>query len=121
MKTGESKRQGDVTLEKVSTIPSSAKLKSPIPINNIIARGEHSNHSHCLFGDVEVLEDSDGTLFVNAKGEFELKHVLETEFLKGNDVWTKEHTPHRFPAGKYVFLPQYEYHPYEDEIRRVCD
>jgi hypothetical protein len=122
MKIGQIKRQGDVSLEKVSNIPASAKLKNvKEPMSSIIARGENSNHSHVAVGDVEVFEDTDGTLYVNAKGEFELKHILESEFLTGREVWTGEHTPLSFPAGTYVFLPQFEYHPYNDEIQRVRD
>lgn len=122
MKVGQIKRQGDVSLERVTVIPASAKLKSMSDrMSNIIARGENSNHSHVAVGNVEVFEDTDGTLYVNASGEFELKHLLESNFLTGQEVWTGEHTPHAFPAGSYMFLPQYEYHPYADEIQRVKD
>jgi hypothetical protein len=123
MKVGQNKRQGDVSLMKVSNIPASAKLKNPKErMSSIIARGENSNHSHVAVGkEVEVYEDTDGTLYVNAKGEFELKHILESNWLAGQEVWTQEHTPHTFPAGTYKFLPQYEYHPYTDEIQRVKD
>ena len=33
------------------------KLEKADRIKRIIARGEHSNHSHVLFGDIKFLED----------------------------------------------------------------
>lgn len=124
MKINEIKRQGDVALMKINTIPSTAKLRSG-KMANIIARGEHSDHSHILtaenVADIEVFEDTDGTLYVNAKGELCLEHLMESSYLQGTKTWTGEHTAHTFPAGTYKFLPQYEYHPYDDEIRRVQD
>jgi hypothetical protein len=122
MKTGELKRQGDVALEKVSAIPASAKKRDgKVHLSKVIARGETSNHSHAVIGEeIEVFEEG-SNIYVDAKGKFKLSHVLETEFLKGNEVWTKEHTDLEFEPGQYKFIGQTEYHPYEDEIRRVKD
>jgi hypothetical protein len=122
MKVNQIKRQGDVALQMVTVIPSSAVLRTG-PMAKIIARGEHSDHSHIVTSqsEVEVFEDKDGTLYVNAKGELSLKHLMESSYMTGNEVWTGEHTEIKFPAGTYKFMPQYEYHPYDDEIRRVMD
>ncbi len=122
MKINQIKRQGDVALQMVNEIPSTAKLRTGI-MANIIARGEHSDHSHIVTSEsqVEVFEDNDGTLYVNAKGELCLKHLMESSYVRGTEVWTGEHTEIKFPAGTYKFMPQYEYHPYDDEIRRVMD
>lgn len=122
MKQNQIVRQGDVALQMVNGIPSTAKLRDNKDRKSaIIARGEHSNHSHCVTGECEVFEDTDGTLYVNAKGEIKLQHLLEDAFLTGSEVWTSEHTEHVLPAGTYKFLPQFEYHPYAEEINRVKD
>lgn len=117
------KRQGDVALQMVTKVPTGVTLrKMKDPASQIIARGENSNHCHAVVGeDVEVFEGSDGRIYVNAKGEFELKHLLESEVLQGREVWTGEHTPLKFGPGSYAFIGQVEFHPYEDEIRRVQD
>lgn len=124
MKINEIKRQGDVALMRVAKLPKDVK-KLTGKNANIIARGEHSNHSHILTAEspdmIEVFEGEGGTLYVNAKGELCLEHLLESNYLQGQKVWTGEHTAHTFPPGTYMFLPQYEYHPYDDEIRRVQD
>ena len=124
MNVQEIKRQGDVALIRINSIPSDC-VKLTGKSANIIARGEHSNHSHILTAEtddlIEVFTSNDGTIYVNAKGEINLEHLLETEYYAGKNVWTGEHAAHTLPAGQYKFLPQYEYHPYDDEIRRVMD
>lgn len=123
MKTNQVKRQGDVVLQKVAVIPSNVTLrKMEQPLSSIIARGENSNHCHAVVGDdFEVFEGSDGALYVNAKGEFELKHLLESEVLGGREVWTGEHTALKFGPGSYRYVQQVEWHPYNDTIQAVKD
>lgn len=59
----------------------------------IIARGEHSNHSHVIVGDAEVTRDSKGEIFIEVgNAGAVLKHILESEWLSGNEKWTGEHT-----------------------------
>ena len=122
MKQNQIKRQGDVALIKVKELPKGLTLRSnQKPESIIIARGENSNHCHAVIGeDLEVYEEGN-RIYVNAKGEFELRHLLESEVMNGRAVWTNEHLPLSFPAGTYMFVGQTEYHPYEDEIRRVKD
>lgn len=122
MKKNQLKRQGDVALQMIDALPKNLKRYKKGQESKIIARGEHSNHCHAVIGaDVEVFEDEKGVLYVNAKGEFELRHLLESELLTGREVWTNEHNDIKFGAGTYKFVPQFEYHPYDDEIRRVKD
>lgn len=85
----------------------------------IIARGEHSNHAHVLVGDVEWAPDG----FVVPEGsDVEIRHVLESIFLKtGETIWTGEHHPVKLIPGKYQYVPQTEWDPYMEEIRRVKD
>ena len=107
-------RQGDVLLVRVD----SAKGKE---VSKIVARGEHSNHSHVITGDAVVTED-EGQLFVSVGNEGALlQHILETEYLKGNEVWTGEHHKIDLKPGKYKVVHQVEYDPYEKAIKRVDD
>lgn len=123
MKKNQAKRQGDVVLMKVGTLPSNVILrKMTQKLSTIVARGENSNHCHAVVGDeIDVYDDGNGDIYVNAKGEFELKHLLESELLQGKEIWTTEHTPLKFDKGTYKFIGQVEWHPYLDEIRKVKD
>lgn len=123
MKKNQLKRQGDVALVKINSLPSGlTSRKMTLPASTIVARGENSNHCHAVVGkQVSVAEDSKGNIYVSSEFEFELKHLLESNLITGAEVWTQEHTALKFPAGNYVFRGQTEYHPYEDEIRRVQD
>lgn len=60
--------------------------------SRIIARGEFSNHSHVITGDCEV-ETVKGKIIIHVNDDQNacLKHLLETEWLNGKEVWTKEH------------------------------
>ena len=107
-------RQGDVLLDPVLSIPATA---TKVVTNKLIARGESSNHAHFADGDgVEVLEDTDGTLYVRASDDFNVQHLMES-----SGVWTKEHTPTPFAKGCYRYVPQREYDPYADAVREVLD
>lgn len=89
--------------------------------HNIVARGEVSGHSHIAIGDVEVLE-VDGEIYLDVKGEAAIKHLLEEAFTKENrEVWTGEHADIKLEKGLYKYVPQVEYDPYEEVIRRVQD
>lgn len=88
----------------------------------VIARGEHSNHCHVVTGDVEVKQKDGKTIItVGEDSNAALKHLLETEWLEGREVWTKEHKDIELEPGTYEFIQQSEYDPYEDKIRQVRD
>lgn len=90
--------------------------------NRIIARGEHSNHSHILTGDATVTRNDNGEIVVEVGNEGAvLKHLLESEWLHGKEVWTKEHKDIAIEPGTYKYIPQIEYDPYEEKIREVQD
>lgn len=89
--------------------------------HNIIARGEVSGHSHIAVGEVDVYE-KDGEIFLDVKGEAAIKHLLEEAFTKeGKEVWTGEHIDIKLAKGMYKYVPQVEFDPYDEVIRRVRD
>lgn len=60
--------------------------------NRIIARGEHSNHSHVIVGDAEVTRNAQGEILIEVGNEGAvLRHLLESDWLEGRESWTKEH------------------------------
>lgn len=88
----------------------------------VIARGEHSNHSHVVTGNCIVEVKNGKTIItVNENSNACLKHILETDWMAGKEVWTKEHKDIPLEKGVYEFVQQVEYHPYEDVIRAVRD
>jgi hypothetical protein len=88
----------------------------------VIARGEHSNHCHVITGDVEVKEvDGKTIVTVTEDSNACLKHLLESEWLEGREVWTKEHKDIPLEKGTYEFVQQSEYDPYADVIRVIRD
>lgn len=91
-------------------------------IKRVIARGEHSNHSHVITGDV-LIEEKDGKVIitVNEDSNACLKHLLEKEWLEGREVWTKEHKDIPLEKGVYEFIQQVEFDPYSELIKRVID
>lgn len=51
-----------------------------------------------------------------------LKHLMESAYLESDsEVWTKEHLDIPLPSGEIEFIQQVEYHPYDEEIRKVQD
>lgn len=104
----------------------------------VIARGEHSGHSHIITGDVEVYEKDGKTLIKIGENQNAcLKHLMEADWLKGKETWTKEHSEIPLKGRKqirqgdvllkqvservYQYIPQIEKHPYNDFITRVDD
>lgn len=89
--------------------------------NRIIARGEHSNHSHVIVGEAEVTRNENGEILVNVTGEANIRHLLETNWLEGEEVWTKEHKDIPLERGSYKFIQQQEFDPFEKHIQNVRD
>lgn len=85
----------------------------------IVARGEHSGHSHVVVGGV-----------MHENGEFEsvegnqavIKHLIEQEWTgEGRQVWTGEHFDAPIPVGKrFKIVHQVEFDPVNN-YRRVMD
>jgi len=88
----------------------------------VIARGEHSNHSHVVCGDATVTEDKGNIIVTVGNAGAVLKHILEKEWIEtGAEIWTKEHLDIPLSEGVYTYVPQIEYNPYDDTVRQVKD
>jgi hypothetical protein len=87
----------------------------------IIAKGEFSDHCHVVTGDVEVLNEN-GEIILNVGNEGAvLKHILESRWLEGEEVWTKEHKDIPLKKGEYKYVAQKEFDPFEKHIVNVRD
>lgn len=112
-------RQGDVLIEQIESIPTSARKQKRAKVV-ILAHGEITGHHHAL----ELDDPADWW-----KGEQEIAPTLEKPntlagelFLalpKGGVVTHPEHGTIKLPEGKYRVTRQREYSP--EEIRNVAD
>lgn len=89
--------------------------------NRIVARGEHSGHCHVVVGEAEVTRNPNGEILIEVTGEASIRHLLESAWMEGSEVWTKEHKDIPLQKGTYKYVPQLEKDPYEDKIREVRD
>ena len=97
-------------------------MKKQERLNRIIARGEHSNHSHVVTGNATVERNENGEVIINAlDNECFIKHILESNWIEGEEVWTKEHHDIKLKLGKYKFVQQQEFDPFEKIIKDVLD
>ena len=95
-------------------------MKKEERVNRIIARGEISDHAHVVVGDATVTQGEE--VLIEVHGEASIKHILESHWVdEGVETWTKEHKDIPLEAGKYKYVQQVEYDPYEDRIREVRD
>ncbi len=96
-------------------------MKKEDRTDRIIARGEISDHCHAIIGDATVTHENN-EIMVEVHGKATIKHILESQWVEeGVEVWTEEHEDILLSPGKYKYIPQIEYDPYEDAIRRVMD
>jgi hypothetical protein len=93
----------------------------------IVARGEHSGHSHVLIGG--EFDKKKGILTVEREGDAVIRHLVEEAWLsRGDMVWTGEHKDivlwnPKAAAGpqRFRITPQYEFHPQLGRAVRVRD
>lgn len=85
----------------------------------IIARGEFSNHCHVITGDIEF--DIKGRIVVGENSNVVLKHLLETDWLEGKEIWTGEHTDIKLSPGVYEYVPQQVFDPLTKRIEAAKD
>lgn len=87
--------------------------------SRIIARGEFSNHAHIITGDVKF--DAQGRIIVSEDSNAVLKHLLETDWMEGKEVWTGEHTDIKLTPGVYEYVPQKVFDPLTKRIEAARD
>lgn len=85
----------------------------------IVARGEHSNHCHVITGNVEFKKKR--RIVVGEDSNAVLKHLLETEWLQGKEVWTGEHKDIKIAPGIYEYVPQKVFDPLSKRIEYARD
>lgn len=88
-------------------------------IQRILARGEHSNHCHVVTGDVQFTPE--GLIVVGEDSNATLRHLLETEWMKGNEVWTGEHKDITLQPGIYENVQQMVYDPLAKRVEAARD
>src|SRR5262245_37554454 len=118
-KTAKHYRQGDVLIERIDSIPSTAK-KQKRSRKVILAHGEVTGHHHAL----EVEDPADwwkGEQEISAANEkpSTLAGELFVSVPNGGVVTHQEHSRIDLPAGNYRISRQREYSP--EEIRNVAD
>lgn len=113
--------------------------------NRVIARGEGSNHAHIIVGDAVVRNENGEIIIELGNEDVVLKHLLESAWMEGNEVFTGEHKEINLSAidsqvkigdvpvrqgdvalekigeKRYKYLPQFEFDPYEEKIRQARD
>ncbi len=106
--------------------------------SRIIARGEFSNHAHVITGDAEVETKGGNTYITIGDNGASIKHLLETAWLDGKEVWTKEHAdidltklPNQIRHGdimlkkveerKYQYIQQTVFDPLTKRIEAARD
>lgn len=85
----------------------------------IIARGEFSDHCHVITGNIEF--DCQGRIVVGENSNAVLKHLIESEWMKGEEKWTGEHHDITLTPGTYEYVPQVVFDPLTKRIEKARD
>jgi len=89
--------------------------------NRVVGRGSDSNHAHIITGNA-LIERNGKTIKITCLDEnVTIKHLLESEWLKGKEVWTQEHKDIKWDKGIYEIEQQVEYNPLDESVRAVQD
>jgi hypothetical protein len=118
MKTMKQYRQGDVLIESVAEIPSTAQKQEPSR-RVILAQGEATGHHHVL----ETADPADwwkpGEIATANDKSAALAGELFLSLPTGATVTHEEHSTINLPPGVYRVIRQREYSP--EAIRMVAD
>jgi hypothetical protein len=111
-------RQGDVLIECISKIPTTAKQQKKSK-RIILAHGEVTGHHHTL----ETRDSADwwkeGEIPTTNEKPTQLAGALFVMLAKGGAVTHQEHSKIELPKGNYRITRQREYSP--ERIRNVAD
>lgn len=111
-------RQGDVLIERISEIPTTAEKQSK-STRIILAHGEVTGHHHAL----EVADPADwwkqGEISAINQKPNTMAGELFVSLPAGGLVTHPEHSKIKLPAGHYRITRQREYSP--EAIRNVAD
>lgn len=106
--------------------------------SRIIARGEHSGHSHIIVGEA-IVRNEKGEYLIDIVGEASIKHLLEDSWLNsGQEVSTEEHHDidltdlplqvrqgdvflERISDRTYKYIPQLVFDPLSKRIEAARD
>lgn len=111
-------RQGDVLIERVAEIPSTAQ-KQEMSRRVILAHGEVTGHHHVLETDDPADWWKQGEISTANQTPTTLAGELFVSLPKTASVTHPEHATIELPPGNYRVTRQREYAP--GAVRRVCD
>jgi hypothetical protein len=118
MKLNKHYRQGDVLIERIESIPATAK-KQKQSKSIILAHGEVTGHHHRM----EVADPADwwkeGEIVPTLEKPSVLAGEIFVSLATGGCVTHDEHSTIELPSGNYRISRQREYHP--QAIRNVQD
>ncbi|MDA8113967.1 MAG: hypothetical protein M0Z43_04470 [Acidithiobacillus sp.] len=100
-------RHGDVYVFSIDQIPETAKKIN----SRVLAEGEVTGHAHRLTGEVDVYEDTDGTLYLVPTDTTTIEHEEHTE-IPSRVLPDHDHAAIRI---------QREWNPYRRAAERVRD
>ena len=111
-------RQGDVLIESIAEIPTTAKKQSKSK-RIVLAHGEVTGHHHAL----ETIDPADwwkeGEISPTNEKPATMAGELFVSLLVGGVVTHQEHSEIKLPAGQYRITRQREYAP--EAIHNVAD
>lgn len=111
-------RQGDVLIERIATIPTTAK-KQAATKKIILAHGEVTGHHHALTVSDPADWWKEGEIAPSLEKPSTLAGEIFVALPAGGAVTHDEHSKIELPAGNYRVTRQREYSP--EEIRNVQD
>lgn len=97
-------RHGDILLRQIEKLPTElTEVKT-----NVVAEGEHTNHSHRLIGgEATIYKDGLQMMFVQVKEPTTIQH--------------EEHKTLEIPKGDYQVIIENEYDYFLEAVRQVKD
>lgn len=99
-------RHGDLSFHPLQELPEGLK-KVEHDGSFVLARGEHTGHTHTIHGNVEILQDNEGRFYLNVLSSSQVSH--------------EEHKTITLEPGVYRQDSELERDPFLEQIRKVVD